>query len=259
MPSGVPDLSFSPLPLMDEDRDVIFAVKEKVMVYPGTDKKYMIIASQEDFNLMEDPWELLIKDRYGRVRYARPKSECFWDSDGNYYFTLEDLRQGAYFAFFRGAYEDDDYDKQKRVFTDVQKLLEVGKVPDCPSRHTCRRHVISYVEVTTVSVDGEDYLADKDGKYIYTSDGKRICFKNDKSKEIEDMGKVRLETLSGKEFKQLIEGRTPDGTINTVQEMFDAARGISDDETIQEDVDKQIDEQLDEQAATDDDIDEMFD
>ena len=227
------------------------------MVYPGTDKKYLITTTQEDFNLMEDSWEVLIKDRYGRVRYRRPKSECFWDSDGNYYFTLEGLRQGRYFAYFRGEYEDDDYDKQKRVFTDVQKLLEVGLVPDCPCRRK-RKHVVQYTEVTTVSIDGEDYLADKDGKYIYTSDGMRICFKSDKSEKIEDMGKVKLDTLTGDEFKMLIEGHNPDGNIDTLPEMLDAAKGISDDTTIRKDVDDQIDEQLDEQAATDEDIDEMF-
>ena len=72
------------------------------------------------------------------------------------------------------------------------------------------------------------------------------------------MGKVQLDTLTGDQFKMLIEGHNPDGNIDTLPEMLDAAKGISDDTTIRKDVDDQIDEQLDEQAATDEDIDEMF-
>ena len=56
------------------------------------------------------------------------------------------------------------------------------------------------------------------------------------------MGKVILDTMTGEEFKKLIEGRDPNGEINTLPEMLDAARGISDVETIKEEVEQQIEE-----------------
>ena len=214
----------------------------KKMTYPGTDKKYMLESMLPDFRPSEDEFEIVVRDQYHRERYRIPKQDCFWDSDGRYYFTLENVRAGAYYAVFTGSYEDDDYDKQRRVFTDVQPLLEVGYVR-CPSgcRHKpdgCSCHAVRYTEVTAVSIDGDDYLCGSDGKYILTSDGKRICFKSDKRKQIEDMGKVILDTMTGDEFKKFIEGRNPDGDIDTVPEMIDALKGISDDETVQQDVDE---------------------
>ena len=57
------------------------------------------------------------------------------------------------------------------------------------------------------------------------------------------MGKVILDTMTGEQFKQFIEGNNPDGVIDTVPEMMRAAQGISDDETIQQDVQEQIEDQ----------------
>ena len=147
-----------------------------------------------------------------------------------------------------------------RQFTDGQKLCEVG-APTCnciipeqssPTRSlsatdsTCQcQHVVQYQEVTTVSLDGDEYLADTDGKYILTSDGKRIAFQNPTNDKITDMGKVRL-NMTGDEFKELIEGDNHDGTINTVPEQMRAMQGISDDETIQHDVDERIDVKIEE-------------
>lgn len=241
----------------------------KKISYPGTDHKFQVTSTQQDFQLTEDSFEITIKDQYGRVRWKLAKDDCFWDSDGNYYFVLENVRQGVYFAYFTGSYEDDDYDKQQRVFTDVQHLLDVGYRRGCGCREhdsdssdscpcKCGRHAVNYTEVFTVSIDGDDYLCGSDGKYILTSDGKRIAFKNPKRKQIEDMGKVILDTMTGEEFKTFVEGRKKDGTINTLPEMLDAAHGISDDETIQDDVKEQIDEGLQQNMGTHADIDEIF-
>jgi len=115
---------------------------------------------------------------------------------------------------------------------------------------------VHYEQVWSVSVDGEDYLADCNGDYVYTSDGKRIQFTNNLSQIIEnDMGKVKMK-MTGDEFLQLIEGRNPDDTIDTLPEMLDAAR---DQQTIKGDVQEQIDENEQENEATDSDIDEIFD
>ncbi len=216
--------------------------------YPGTDRKFMVTTTQEDFLMTEDDFEITVIDPYRRQRRIK-KQDCFFDSDGRYYFTLERTLRGTYYAWFKGWYEDDDYDKQVRQFTDGQKLCEVGvKACRCGTAtdSTCHcRHVVQYQEVTTVSVDGDEYLADTDGKYILTSDGKRIAFKNPTKDKITDMGKVRL-NMTGDEFKELIEGDNHDGTINTVPEQMRAMQGISDDETIQHDVDERIDVKIEE-------------
>lgn len=224
------------------------------MTYPGSDKKYKVEVAKVGFHLAEDDFEIVIRDGYGRVKRRLKKYDCFYDKDGNFYFTLEDLRPGPYYAYFRGSYEDLDYDKQRRVFTDAQLLLEV----DMPAHRRCRRrHVVRYTEVWTVSVDGIDYLADCDGRYIMTSDGKRIAFTSDVTKKVDNMGRVQMK-MTGEEFLQKWEGKNPNDEIDTVPEMLEAARGIRDDETIHHHTEEQIDDYLDEEAATNDDIDEMF-
>lgn len=223
-------------------------------IYPGTDQKFRIINEIPDFFLQQHNFQLTVRNQLGQVKYRLTKNDCFYDSDGNFYFCIEHVQEGRYDVVFSGSYEDDDFDKQSRVVTDRQMLCAVGRY-----RMPYRRclHQIRYEQVWDVSVDGEDYLADCDGKYIYTSDGKRIQFSNDISENIEDMAKVKMK-MTGKEFLQKWEGRSQDGTINTVPELFDSMRGISDDETVQEDVDERIEDYMDEEAAEDSDIDEMF-
>ena len=225
------------------------------MIYPGTDLKFRITTTQPDFNLSENNFEIKVKDQYGRVRQTVRKTDCFWDDQGGWYFVMDNVRTGIYFAWFHGRYEDEDYDDQRRDFTDVQELCRVNY--HAAPRHRHHKHVVQYEQVWTVSIDGEDYLADCDGNYVLTSDGNRICFKSNKEQIIDDMGKVRMK-MTGDEFLQFMEGRNPDGTIDTIPEMMDAARGISDDETIQHDVQEQIDETLNENIATHGDIDEIF-
>ena len=225
------------------------------MTYPGSDLKFRITTTQPDFNLSEDNFEIKVKDQYGRVRQTVRKADCFWDDQGNWYFVMDNVRTGIYFAWFHGRYEDEDYDDQRRDFTDVQELCRVNY--HAGPRHHHHKHVVQYEQVWTVSIDGEDYLTDCDGNYVLTSDGNRICFKSNKEQIIDNMGKVRMK-MTGDEFLQFMEGRNSDGTIDTIPEMMDAAQGISDDETIQHDVQERIDETLDENIATHGDIDEIF-
>ena len=222
------------------------------MIYPHSDLKFQVTATQPDFQLTEDDFTIVIKDRYGRIRQTIRKNDCFYDSDGRFYFTVEDVRRGIYYAFFEGSYEDDDYTKQKRVFTDAQELYRVGYCGGCKCK--CP-HVVHYEQVWTVSIDGEDYLCDCDGRYILTSDNKRICFKNDKATEIEDMGKVRLKTMKGEEFVRLIEDFDPNSEVDTIPEVMHALQGISDDETVRDDVQ----EQMADNSADHTDIDDIFD
>ena len=221
------------------------------MIYPGTDIKFRITATQSDFQLSEDFFEIVIKDHHGRIRKTITKSDCFWDEQGNWYFLIDDARKSIYYAHFYGRYEDEDFDDQHRDFYDVQELCRVG-YRGTPIPCKCK-HVIQYEQVYTVSIDGEDYLADCDGKYILTSDGKRICFKNDKAQEIEDMGKVRMQ-MTGEEFLQKWEGRDQNGEINTVPELMDAAKGISEDKTIKEEIQEEV-EESDVERVTPEDLD----
>lgn len=237
----------------------------KYPIYPGMDLKIQVTTEFLDFHITDDDFEITIKNRWGQIKQTIKRDDCFWDADGRFYFTMENVKRGTYYAYFKGTYEDDDYDKQKATVTDYQPLVQV---PDCGCNksqtsnlqpQTCGcSHKVHYQIVWTVSIDGDDYLAGSDGKYILTSDGCRIAFKNPKRKQIENMGKVYLDTMTGEEFKQFIEGRNPDQRIDTVPEMMDALHGISDDETVQQDVNEQIEEGLEQNKGTEADIDEIF-
>lgn len=226
---------------------------------PGTDLKFRVTTSKDDFNLARDDFNIVIKNQYGRVVARILKNDCFYDSEGRWYFNVENIHEGEHTAVFVGCYEDEDYDKQRRIWTDRQ-LLFVGR-EGCMETH--RRHLhpescpVRYEQVWAVSVDGEDYLADCDGNYVYTAEGYRIQFSNDISEIVENMGKVKMK-MTGKEFLKKWEGRDPNGEIDTIPEMFDAAQGISDDETIPQRIQKDIDEHDEENEASDADIDEIF-
>lgn len=226
------------------------------MIYPGTDLKFHITATQPDFQLCEDPFEIRIKDQYGRLKQVVTKSDCFWDDQGEWYFVMENVKRGVYFAYFAGSYEDEDYDNDHRDFTDIQELCRVGYCGGsggCGCGSRCK-HVVHYQQVWTVSIDGDDYLADVNGKYILSADNKRICFKSAKAQQIDDMGKIRLDKLTGDQFKKLIEGFEPNSEVDTIPEVMHALQGINDDETVQQDVQEQIEGN----HADSGDIDEIF-
>ena len=103
---------------------------------PGDDLKFRITARREDFQLSEDPWRIVIRDQWGRTKRTVTPQSCFYDDEGRFYFTLENVRQGVYFAYFRGSVEDEDYDKQRRVWNSRKVLIEVG-TGRC-SGHGCR-------------------------------------------------------------------------------------------------------------------------
>lgn len=225
-------------------------------IAPGTDLKFRVTPHIQDFQIAEDPFKIIVKNQAGRVCYVVPREDCFWDDLGRWYFSLEHVQEGLYEAIFEGKLEDGDFDKQRAVVTDRRPLTAVGRYTMPPKPHGTPR--VEYEQVWSVSVDGDEYLCGSDGKYILTSDGCRIGFKSDKRKQIENMGKVYLDTMTSDEFKQFIEGKNQNGEIDTLPEMLDAAKGISDEETIHEHTEHQIEEELEEEAATNDDIDEMF-
>ena len=227
-------------------------------IAPGTDLKFRVTPHIDDFLISEDPFQIIIKNQTGRVCYRIPRNDCFYDSEGRWYFGIEHVQEGLYEAVFCAKVEDDDYDKQRCVVTDRRLLIAVGRyaLPPKPTEEP-QKPWVEYEQVWAVSVDGADYLADCDGRYVYTGDGLRIQFSNDVSEIVEDMGKVKMK-MKGDEFLKKWEGRDPNGVVDTVPEMEDVLKGISDDETVHEHTDEQIDDKLEEEAATNDDIDEMF-
>ena len=224
-------------------------------VAPGTDLKFRVTTTKDDFNLARDPFNVVIKNQYGRVTHRIQKNDCFYDSEGRWYFCVENPQPGEHYAVFVGAYEDDDYDKQKRIWHDRQPLFVCrdGCMETRRLSHHPEACPVNYEQVWSVSIDGEDYLCDCDGNYVYTADGKRIQFSNDISEIIEDMGKVKMK-MTGEEFLLLVEGKNPNNEIDTLPELMDAMQGISDDTTVVE----EIEEKQEENEAGDDDIDEIF-
>ena len=86
---------------------------------------------------------------------------------------------------------------------------------------------------------------------------------------------VMLDTLTGEQFKQLIEQFTQDGKIDTIPELIRVLSDIPEDQTLgeyiaehgghvdpevlKEVVDEAVDEAFDENECTDDDVDSIFD
>ena len=225
------------------------------VVPPGTDMKFRVTVTKENFSQDDDSFNIVIKNRWGRVVARLLKSDCYQDSEGRWYFNVENVQEGEHFAVFVGAIADTDYGKGQRMWHDRQPLF-TGSV--CcrtteTSPHSCEGHDVQYEQVWTMNVGDGEYLADRDGNFVYTSDGQRIAFQGRSSSD----GKVRMQ-MTGDEFLQLIEGRDPNGEVNTIPEIMAAMDGISDDETIPQKIQNEIDENNEEDEASDEDIDSIF-
>jgi len=219
-------------------------------VPPGTDLKFRVTATKENFSLDDDGFNIVVKNQWGRVVKRLLKGDCYQDSEGRWYFNVENAREGKHAAVFVGAVADTDYPAQRRLWHDRQPLY-VGS-DDCRTarKHCCDDgHPVSYEQVWTANVEDGEYLTDSDGNFVYTSDGKRISFSSRSSTD----GKVRMQ-MTGEEFLKLIEGRDPNSEINTIPELMDAMQGISDDTTVID----EIEDIQDENEASDADIDSIF-
>lgn len=220
------------------------------VVPPGTDLKFSVTATKENFSLDDDQFNVVIKNRWGRVVARMLKSDCYQDSEGKWYFNVENAQEGEHYAVFIGVIADADYGKQKRMWHDSQMLF-IGREGCCaaegrpmPKPEDCP---VSYEQVWTVNLSDGEYLADRDGNFVYTSDGQRISFSDRSSTD----GKVRMQ-MTGDEFLQLIEGREPNSEINTIPELMDAMQGISDDTTVKEEIEEQVDEDTPERVTKED-------
>ena len=146
------------------------------MNYAGQDLKFRVTSTFDNFALADNDFAITVKNRWGRVTATVPKDECFRDSEGNFYFTLECVAEGVYEAFFRGVVLDNDFMKMTAIVTDRQKLTSVGQCDCGGAQHacSCEDHKVQYEQIWTVNLDNETYLADKEGNIILTADGRRI-------------------------------------------------------------------------------------
>ncbi len=223
----------------------------------GADLKFRVTVTKESFSLDDDNFTIVIKNRWGRVVGRILKRDCYQDSQMRCYFNVENIAEGEHYAIFVGTCIDGDYGKALRFWNDRQ-LIFIGRdgcigaephpvsIPDdCP---------VQYEQIWSVNVGDGEYLTDINGNFVYTSDGKRIFFRGRLTAD----GKVRM-SMTGDEFLQLIEGRDPNGEVNTIPEMMAAMDGITDEETIPQKIQDEIDENEQENEASDSDIDSIFD
>lgn len=229
-------------------------------VNPGCNLKFRLSTTKDDFTLASDKWNIVIKNNLGRTTHRIAKKDCYYDTEGRYYFNILNPQVGTYTAIFVGAYEDEDYPEDRRIWTDRQVLFVCRE--GCMMRQRRKRHPsacpVEYEQVWACSVNGDDYLADCYGRYILTAEGDRIQFTNNLSNDVEEMGKVKLK-MTGEQFVQLIEGKDPNGAVNTIPELMQVMTGVDDQETIPQRIQDEIDDNEEENEATDSDIDEIFD
>lgn len=225
------------------------------MIYPHTDLKFRITITASDFSQENDDWSLRIIDRFNREVADFAKNEFFRDSLGNWYFDMPNVLTGEYRAITTIGIPDDDFNKQLQMRTDCQKFLWVN-MPEKPcgcGGHTDGMRVV-IERVYVISVDDGDYLADAEGDYILTGDGKRIQF-NVEYQPKQAMAKVQL-NMSGDDFKKLIEGNEPNSEVNTIPEVMAVMQGISDSTTVKRKIDEEVEPKMD--GVTQEQFDAIF-
>ena len=226
------------------------------MNYEGQDLKFKVTSEFPDFTLTDNYFEIVIKNRWGKVVYTIIKDDCFTDSDGNYYISIENVKNGVFYAFFKGEMDDDDFLKQTAVITDEQYIYSVG-ICDCGCETnivgSCQcEHKVHYEQVWTANIDGASYLVGSDGAYILTSDGKRICFSSASTENaVKKLRGVKLDTLTGEEFKQLIEQMTDNERTDTLPEVFRMLSDIPDGQTVGEYIQEQKPDEASEEEVRD--------
>lgn len=148
------------------------------MIYSGSDLKFSVKIIANGFSMDEDNFFIRVKNQWGQTKYIIQKEDMFQDDNGGWYFTMEDVHRGVYYAVLSADFQDDDYDKFTRTVTNQQYLCSVDSC-GCNTKQSsdcdCTSGMeVAYRQVWTINVDGGTYLADKDGNLILTEDGKRI-------------------------------------------------------------------------------------
>ena len=195
------------------------------MIYPGTDLKFKVTAQITGFTMEQDDFSIIIKNGFGQVKYIVKKNEMLRDDAGGFYFTMDQVQQGTYYATFKAHREDTDFENDVQSIVDRQPLVSVGY---CDSRdggeHVCETDgaVVAYRRVWTVCIEGYIYLAESDGTPILDANGERIYLK---ATGKESSARQTLD-LTADELNTLLTKRNQNGKVDTLPELLDVAGGM---------------------------------
>ena len=216
------------------------------MIHAGTDLKFQVTAKLPGFTMKHDDFSIIVKNRWGQVKYIIEKDDMLKDDSDNFYFILTDVHGGSYYAVFTAHRSDTDYEDDIQRVVDKQLLCVVGGGCDCGNDSGCGCDdgtdgmAVAYKRVWTVCINGYIFLAESDGTPILDCNGEKIYLRTTREDESHS---VPLDMTSA-EFKELIEGRNQNGTIDTVPEALDAMAGLEENTEYSEVTEEDVDETM---------------
>lgn len=194
------------------------------MIYPGTDLKYKVTAIGRGVTLADNDFTLVVKNSYGRVMLAMEKQDMLTDSAGGFYFKMVNVPGGVYTAILTIAKTDINFDGACQHVVDYSPLCTVSGESVKMGGPSTDGLVVCYERIWTVNIGEGVYLCDVNGTPILDSEGKPIMLSEQESEQ----SNTRL-SMTAEEFKQLVEGRSQNGKIDTIPETMDALGGINDE------------------------------
>ena len=194
------------------------------MINAGTDLKYRVETDIAGFSLANNDFTITVSNRWGQVLKIIRKADMLIDSFWNYYFTLDAVPTGIYYARLAAHKEDEDFSDGIQTIVDYRYLVSVGTEESMIRQSENDGSTVAYIRVWTVNLVDGVYLADANGNPILDADGNRIRLTDNTSMT----ASVKL-NMTGDELKHLLEGRTANGKIDTIPEMMDSLGGMGDD------------------------------
>lgn len=194
------------------------------MINAGTDLKYRVETDIAGFSLANNGFTITVSNRWGQVLKIIRKADMLIDSFGNYYFTLDAVPTGIYYARLAAHKEDEDFSDGIQTIVDYRYLVSVGTEESMIRQSENEGSTVAYIRVWTANLVDGVYLADANGNPILDADGNRIRLTDNTSMT----ASVKL-NMTGDELKHLLEGRTANGKIDTIPEMMDSLGGMGDD------------------------------
>lgn len=209
------------------------------MINAGTDLKYRVETEIAGFNLSDNNFTITVSNRWGQVLKIIRKADMLFDSFGNYYFTLEAVPTGVYYAKLAARREDEDFTDGIQTIVDQRYLVSVGTEESMVRQSENDGSTVAYIRVWTVNLVDGVYLADVYGNPIVDANGNRIRLTDNTSMT----ASVKLNMTAG-QLKQLLEGHTANGKIDTIPEMMDSLGGMGDDTEFSVASDHDIDDMM---------------